>query len=346
MRVQDAKLIAREWIVEQGSTIPGFGGAFFHGSVNWLPDDAILPATSDLDIMVVLADSSPPVKLGKFVYRGVMLEVSYLPSDALRSPPQILGEYNMAGSFRTPGVILDPSGHLNRLQAEVSKEFAKRRWVEARCRQARNKIVNGLARLDPSAPFHDQVITWLFPTGVMTHVLLVAGLKNPTVRLRYAAARDLLAEYDRLDFYPVLLEMLGCADMSEEQAAEHLDALEHAFDAAVAVIQTPFPFASDISQLARPIAIDGSRALIARGQHREAVFWLVVTYSRCQQVFYHDAPVEVQAAHSPGYRRLLADLGIGSFADLRQRGDQVQALLPRLWTVAEDIMATNPDIEE
>ena len=344
MRIHEAKQIARDWVVEQGARTPGFAGAFFHGSVNWQPDDAPLPATSDLDIMLVLAYANPPDKPGKFLYRDVLLEVSYVPETALQSPQQVLGEYNLAGSFHTPSVIADPSGHLTRLQEAVAAAYARRRWVEARCRQARNKVVDGLARLDAAVPFHDQVLTWLFPTGVMTHVLLVAGLKNPTVRRRYAAVREVLAEYQRLDFYPSLLEMLGCADMRQERAGEHLNALEDAFDAAVPVIRSPFAFASDISALARPIAIDGSRDLIQSGQHREAVFWLVATYSRCMKVLHHDAPA-VYAAHTPGYRHLLGDLGIASFADLQQRSARVQAMLARLWALAEEIMAANPDIE-
>ena len=118
------------------------------------------------------------------------------------------------------------------------------------------------------------------------------------------------------------------------------------FDAAKAVIKTPFFFASDISDLARPIAIDGSRELIERGLHREAIFWIVATSSRCRTILFHDAPAELQDRFRPGYERLLGDLGITSLADLRQRGEQVRAFLPRLWEMAEAIMAANPEIEE
>jgi hypothetical protein len=81
MRVRHAKEIARRWVSETASSIPGFAGAFFHGSANWLPDEAALPATSDLDIMVVLDAPDPPIKPGKFGYQGVLLEVSYLPGE-------------------------------------------------------------------------------------------------------------------------------------------------------------------------------------------------------------------------------------------------------------------------
>jgi hypothetical protein len=148
-----------------------------------------------------------------------------------------------------------------------------------------------------------------------------------------------------LDFYPTLLEMLGCAQMSREQVEQHLAALAEVFDAAKAVVKTPFFFASDINDIARPIAIDGSRELIERGDQREAIFWIVATYSRCQKVLYHDAP-ELQARFNPGYRRLLAELGITSLADLQQRAEQIKDLLPRVWAVAEAIVAANPGIED
>jgi hypothetical protein len=275
-----------------------------------------------------------------------MLEVSYLPDDELQSPERILGQSHMAGSFATPSVILDPSGELTRIQAAVSREYARRRWVRQRCEHAREKVLNNLNGLNEAAPLHDQVLPWLFAAGVTTHVLLVAGLKNPTVRRRYVAAQELLAEYGHSGFYSTLLEMLGCARMSRGQVEHHLAALADAFDAAASVVKTPFFFASDISAMARSIAIDGSRELIERGCHREAIFWIVATYSRCQKVLYHDAPEGMQDRFSPGYRQLLGDLGITAFADLKQRGEQVREMLPRIWEVAEAIMAANPGIED
>lgn len=200
--------------------------------------------------------------------------------------------------------------------------------------------------MNEAAPFHDQVIPWLFATGVTTHILLVADLKNPTVRQRYVAAHALLADYGHLAFHNTLLEMLGCAHMSRVRVEEHLAALSAVFDVATEVVTTPFPFASDISEIARPLAIDGSRELIERGYHREAIFWVVATYSRCQKVLYHDGPVGMQERFSPGYRRLLGDLGIVSFADLQQRSEQVKGLLPRVWEVTEAIIAANPHIED
>ena len=340
-----AKTVARRWVQEEGSQLPGFAGAFLHGSINWLADDAELSPTSDLDIMVVLAGPQPPVKLGKFVYQGVLLEVSYLSQAEVQSPEQILATAHLAGSFQGASVLADPSGQLTQVQQAVAQGYAQQRWVYARCVDARDKVLRNLDGVKPDLPCHDQVMAWLFGTGVTTHVLLVAGLKNPTVRKRYGAVRDLLAEYDRLDFYPSLLELLGCTQMSQARATAHLTALTALFDVTKTLIKTPFFFASDLSDLSRPIAIDGSRELIERGEQREAVFWLVATYARCLKVLYHDAPA-LQEQFRPGFQHLLADLGIRSFADLQQRSAAVKQFLPQVWAVSETIMAANPLIEK
>ncbi|NLJ25483.1 MAG: hypothetical protein GX354_08750, partial [Firmicutes bacterium] len=86
--------------------------------------------------------------------------------------------------------------------------------------------------------------------------------------------------------------------------------------------------------------------MIESGFYREAVFWIVATYSRCQKVFFHDGSDEMHKWADGGYRRLLLDLGIRSLAQLKQGREKVRGLLPHVWQVAEGIMATNPEIED
>jgi hypothetical protein len=347
MIVREAKEIARQWVRDEGAQLPGFYGAFFHGSLNWLSEEALLPENSDVDVMVVLTEP-PTHKLGKFRYRGVLLEISYLSRDDVASAEKVLGNYPLAGSFRENGIIADPSGELTALQEAVAQEYTKRSRVYQRCEAVRDKIRNGLqylAGMDTALPFHDAVTPWLFTTGITTHVLLVAGLKNPTVRKRYVAVRELLAAYGFSDFYEPLLALMLPHGMNPERAMQHLAATTAAFDTAKAVLKTPYPFAADISGEGRPIAIDGSSEMIKQGDHREALFWITATYSRCQWVLAHDAPLAVQEEHNIGYRALLADLGITSLADLQQRGEAVGAFLPRVWETAEAIIAANPEIQ-
>ncbi|KAK1181605.1 hypothetical protein B7755_027760 [Streptomyces sp. NBS 14/10] len=339
MKVGSARAAAARWVDRYARPEPGFRGAYFSGSTVGLPDDAELPPTSDVDVVVVTAEDDPPAKPGKLRHDGALLEISYLPWALLAPPDAVLSSYHLAGSFRTDTVIDDPTGRLRALHARVSRDFAARPWVLRRCEDARLRIERRLAAIDTSAPFHEQVLAWLFPTGVTTHVLLVAALRNPTVRLRYLAAREVLADHGRLDFYPELLGLLGCAHLPAERVRHHLRELAATFDttaATAAVARTPFFFSSDITPAARPIAIDGSQALIDRGRHHEAVFWIIATFARCHTILAADAP-ETHQALTPPFRAALADLGITSTSDLLHRAEEVTRFLPRLWQTAEAI---------
>lgn len=335
MLVEQARAIARQWVLAEGCHLPGFAGAFLTGSTLWAPTDGVLAPDSDVDVMVVLEVAEPPATLGKFGHRGVLLEVSFMSGQALGSPETVLSNYHLAGSFHLPSVLADPTGRLTEIQHVVSRHFAERRWVLARCAHAMDRIRGWITGMNASAPLPDQVTSWLFGTGVMTHVLLVAGLRNPTIRRRYEAVRELLAAHGRLDYHEQLLDLLGCAQLSAARVRYHLAALERAFDAAARVQATSYRFASDISAAARPVSIDGSRRLIERGLPREAVFWLVATYSRCLTKL--SLAGREATSHKDDLRELLADLGAETFDDRRRRGDRILAALPELWHTAESL---------
>jgi hypothetical protein len=343
VRVGAARAAAAAWVARYARPAAGFRGAYYSGSTVGLPDDAELPPTSDVDICVVTAADEPPAMPGKLRYRGALLEVSYHPWAQFASADRVLASYHLAGSFRTDAVIEDPTGRLRALHAHIAPRFAARPWVLRRCKDARHRVETRLAPLDPAAPFHEQVNAWLFPTGVTCHVLLAAALRNPTVRLRYPAARRVLADYGHLGCYPELLGLLGCARLPARRVRHHLRELAATFDATAEVARTPFFFSGDITPAARPVAIDGSQALIDGGDHREAVFWIIATFARCHTILAADAP-RLHESRAPAFRGAVADLGIGSTRDLPHRAAEVTRFLPRLWRITEDIVTRNPAI--
>jgi hypothetical protein len=342
MQVHHAKQIARQWAATNATVLPGFAGAYLAGSIVTMPEDAELAPSSDVDLHIVLEDANPPIKPGKFIHEGVLLEVSLIPHDILRSPEEVLGNIHLSGCFRYPGVLLDPTGELTHLHEIVQRDFAKREYVIRRCDTVTASIRNGLESLSFDRPFPDyrSINGWLFPTGITTFILLAAGLRNPTVRKRYAAVREVLAEYDMLGDYESLLALLGCAGWTSQQVEQHLGALEPAFADASTQQRTPYAFASDISDAARPIVFEGTRELIAAGLHRETVFWLVATWCRCLHILEVDAP-ESMTRHLPAFRALLSDLGITSEATLRDHCHGTIAALPHIRAVAGRIIARN-----
>ncbi|WP_426454231.1 hypothetical protein ACP26L_16875 [Paenibacillus sp. S-38] len=343
MKAGAAKAAAVRWIAEHAGRDQGFRGAYFSGSILGLADEEELPAASDVDVVVVIEGGEPPLKPGKFLYDGALIEGTYLSASQLATAEQVLGSYHLAGSFRRDTIISDPTGELRRLQQEVAARFAERTWVRRRCGEARGRIESWLQALDPSAPPHDLFTSWLFATGVTTHVLLVAALRNPTVRLRYLAARDALTVYGRDGIYEQLLELLGCAGWSPERTRGHLRELARTFDAAAAAGRTPFFFSSDISPASRPIAIDGSEALIRAGNHREAVFWIGATFARCHKILAADAP-ELGERLAPAFQSLVEDLGVAEWSAMSRRVEAVLGFLPVLWETAEAIMDAHPEI--
>jgi len=341
VRVGEARAAASEWVRQQVAQDADFRGAYFSGSTVGLPDDAELPSASDVDVVLVTELAEPPAKPGKFVYHGTLVEATYIPRSHLASADDVLTSYFLASSFRVDTIIADPTGNLRALQAQVSRQFAEPAWVRRRCENVRQRIEDGLRGIDASAPLHEQVTAWLFATSATTLVPLLAALRNPTVRLRYLAAYEVLADYGHSDVYPDLLELLGCVHLTPRQVEHHIDELARTFDAAAAVTRTPFFFRTDISAAARPIAIDGSRALCAAGRHREAVFWIVATFSRCHAILAADGPPDLKRELEAAFHAVLSDIGITSTNDFPPRRDAVTRFLPTLCDTAEAIMSAH-----
>ncbi|WP_028551946.1 hypothetical protein [Paenibacillus sp. UNC451MF] len=343
MKIGMARAAATEWVMQYTSQEAWFMGAYFSGSTVGQPDDVMMSVGSDIDVVVVTSEAKPPLKLGKFIYRDALIEITFLSWNQIASVEEILTSYHLAGSFRVDTIIADPTGQLLGVQHKVSRLFAEREWVRRRCENVRQKIEHGLRNMDLTAPWHDQFMTWLFMTGVTTHVLLVAALRNPTVRLRYLAAYNVLQEFGRTEIYPELLRLLGCDHWNPQRTSHHLSALARTFDVAAAHAKTPFFFSSDITVASRPIAIDGSRNLIRKGYHREAVFWIGATFARCHKILSNDAP-KLQVELAPSFEEFVIDLGISSYNSLGRRAEDVLQFLPRLWDEAESIMQANGEI--
>lgn len=343
MRVGSARGAAARWVGEHTRQAAWFQGACFSSSTAWLPQ-----APSCRQAPTSTSWSSPPTttrpKLGKFRYQGALIEVTYLPWDRLASAEPVLPDSHLAGCLRSGGdpIIAGPTGHLRSLHQRVARGFAEPAWVRRRCQHAQSRITGGLAAIDPSAPFYDQVTTWLFATEVTNHVMLVAARRNPTMRLRYLAARQALTDYGQAHRYPRLLQLLGCARLERRPIQQHLHHLARTFDMAAAAARTPFFFSSDITTLARRVAIDASQRLLDGGDHREAVYWIVATFARCHKILAADAP-NLERELAPAFQAMLADLGITSTDDLLRRAEDVTRFLPTLRETAETILSTDLD---
>jgi hypothetical protein len=118
----------------------------------------------------------------------------------------------------------------------------------------------------------------LYPTLLPAHIVLVPDLQNPTGLRALAASREILARYGYLSLHETVLGILGSATMGREHAEPLLASCADAFESARGVITTPFLGDTMVTDIARPMTIDGAQELITAGFFREAVFWIAVVH--------------------------------------------------------------------
>ena len=343
----EVKEIAGDWISRNASRIPGFCGAFFGGSINWTDDGAEWPKTSDVDVFVIV-DSIPASKLvqRKFLYNRVLLEVSAFDSERFQTAEHVLSDYPMACHFAVPSLIADPTGKLNELHNEVAEHYAEKKWIRTRIQQANENVLSEIGDMispDPKLrrPFYIFLIV-----AKTAQTLLLGSLLNPTWRKALVISREILAAINSLSLHEKMLKLLGSVDMDFGEVESHFTQCVTAFDYAKEIICTPFFGDFAISDVARPIYIDGSREILDMGYHREALLWILVVRALCQIAIDNDAPENQKDQYDKEYRKFLRRLGLRTFQDYEQRAVLCKETLKETTAASERIINKNPDVND
>ena len=133
--------------------------------------------------------------------------------------------------------------------------------------------------------------------------------------------------------------------MGKLRVEYHLDAFTEIFDFAKEIIKPPHRFASDISEVGRPISIGAAGSLSTTGT-TERPYTGLSPHTRGVAILRYDGSRDEQENYAAGFHELLTDLGITSFADLQERSQRTREFLHRVWDVVEAIMDANAEIEE
>jgi len=333
-----------KWIIEIGSKTDNYVGAYFSGSIIDRENNEHLSPTSDVDVFVVLNCEKCTEKLGKFIYDNLLIEISYIELDKLLPPKELVKIDVLAGSFFKNNIIDDPTGILHDIHNIVKSDFSKMKNVIDRRDRCIWRSQNGLQNVEGTLQYFDYFTNWLFSTAITTHAVLASALKNPTVRLRYLRVREVLEEYGYMDFYEELLALLHCSDFTRKQVEFHMENMEKAFDLTVPYSNNQFPFCSDISEQSKLISIDGSYELIENGNHREAVFWVAATVSRCHKILHSAGQNELISELMPSFQVLMNDLGVSTFDDIKRSSEKSLSFLPKLKIVTDEIISRNKQI--
>lgn len=328
MKLYEAKKIAEAWVAAYARD-RAVTGAVYSGSIAERPEENDLPEDSDVDVLILLPQAKTPEKIGKILVSGIFLDVSFLPDAILQDCEALISTYELAGSFRSKQIFYDPKGLLAPVGRFFDAHFGQQHWVMQRCERVFEKIAAGVDQYKETQTVLGNTNAWLFPAGICTHAILVAGQENPTVRLRYLRTRELLTQWNRQDLYESLLALSGFDKLTQEQVQSHLDQLAVTFAQASKNRKSAFPFQNDITEEGARIAIQGSQTLIDQGNHREAVFWITATFERCHKILEADAPA-IHAQRWPAFEALLRDLRVDTNAGIAHRISEILAMTAQL----------------
>jgi hypothetical protein len=356
LTVGEAKMAARAWVREEAAGIPGFVGAYLAGSILTKSDADTFPETSDVDLSIVV-DSAVPNPIiepansfspRKLLYRGLILEPSYLSWEAVKDPEAVLSNMYLAAPFAGACILSDPRGEIDRIHRAVEPEFARRRWIRKRCAHAAEAAFwhCDLSAAAPPLPVYDPLffkITALL-LGALTAscIPVLAGLGNLTMRRGFIVARSMLLNYGMDDPAEGLLRIIGSTNVSRAEAERCLEELEVTFDAAVALPHPTFAMDCNVSAKGRRLAIDGCRELLD-DHHREAMFYIAFMRGIVQNILLHDEDPARSERFFRGYWSLLRSLEIRSFEDATNRAGELRSAVPVLLAAAEEILERNPE---
>lgn len=353
MNVQQVKQITREWLANNLAEYPGLRGAHFVGSINSMLEEADFPSYKDVDFHLIFQPGSPTLENpGPFMnilethYRGVILEGGYKPISDYQTPEAVLGNPEIAHHLTVDSVIYDPDGWLQNLQKSIRQGYARRHWVQARieyeCHMMERwrEIRSHAQAMDPSGLTEFSLLG--YHLTFLTALLCIATLQSPSSALD--RLRGILVEYNRRDLYDEAMAILGLQGCSVDQLKQMLEEGAEAFDLAVRVKKTSFPFQHKLNAHQRGYFVDKCRSLMDAGMIEEAMAWALTFYGGSISVILVDGPEEIRPTYLNRKKRLVDMVNMATPESRDERFSRMLKLDEQFFKLAETMVQSNPSI--
>ncbi|HXN91920.1 MAG TPA: hypothetical protein VN906_10580, partial [Candidatus Sulfotelmatobacter sp.] len=198
MRVSEAVAIATEWVESFAARNPDFRGAHFMGGISSMSADAPFPPDSDVDISVLVQSDLPPSQDPiDELYRGVSIEAGLRAVSEYITAEKVLANPEMADHVALNAIIADPTGLLVSIQPTVAREFARQRWVIARCDVEKRRFQMYLEAAGQTQVPGEFMIHVTLAIQNLAALIAVALLSPPTHRKCLIQLRDQLKGLNR-----------------------------------------------------------------------------------------------------------------------------------------------------
>lgn len=338
MKASAAREIAQAWVREVGVRLPGFRAAHLSGSLARMHEEDEHPDYSDIDIYCVM-EAGAEFPQRKFDYHGALVETVARPLSDYASPESVLSNPYLAPAFLADGALYDSEGSLSGIYPAVREHYAEKQWLEARYNTVRAEVEGIAGSLERATSLDEGFLAVGVTVRKVGLLLAVAHLQAPTVRKSLAESTRLLRSRGRDDLADKMLRVLGCLEITEEQARRCLRECAAAFDRAAEVLVRPAPMDFNLVPAARPYLVGGTEEMIAAGQHREAMVWVMMVLWASNACLQKDAPPEERPRWQERTNRCYALLGLASMGDYSRRASEAKALIRQVISYTDGAVA-------
>ncbi|HEX7507928.1 MAG TPA: hypothetical protein VF550_14215 [Polyangia bacterium] len=339
----EARSIAERWVAEELARLPGeVQCVFTHGSINWLADEDPFPPSSDLDLVVVVPKvDNARHRPRKRPYSGIAVEAFYVPREWLLSANALLADFRLAPSVVHGKVLFDPDRLMDRLRAVMAPELSRRQWIRLRCRSVRDYAIPVIAAFERSdSLIYLNAVTCL-AVRAMAQMVLLADLRNPTVKKALVKVRDVFTAYDMAEEQRGLLLLFGAAELDNDSILVASSHCRQTLDEACRWLRTPFIGDNCVTVYSRPSLDVDVPACVAGGTGREIFSWLVTLHAHAMIALENDAPAAVVAAAMQVYLADMASIRAATLAEARAQMLACRPALERMVDLCDDIIARN-----
>ena len=342
--VSEITNLVQEWVQEIGSKTPGFRGAYLFGGIAGLADEALRPDYLDVDLIVVVTGKMRPQEENlELDYKGVLLEVGFWGTEDHSSAEAILSNPALASNFAGTKILADPGNWLAPLQHTVKSEFPRRKWVAARCEAEKERIHENVESIRlANSPDARGMALWEWLNN-LSGLLALASLRKPTHRRSLTLMKEILAQQGRLDLHEEALRIWGVGGMSRQRVQAVLDESLVLFDRALEIKRSPSMLDFKLRPHLRPYFCEANQEMIDEGNHREAMFWIIVGYSIAAQVVINDGGEDEKRSAAGNWAHLNEEMSPDGPEGWPRQLKAINELTGKILALADQMVAQNPN---
>jgi hypothetical protein len=347
MQIGEAIDIATAWARDQVSAFHHLVGIYLAGSANRRPREEEFSPLSDIDVYFVVEDGSlGGLMQRKLLYKRVVIDQSYWPESRYHQAENVLGDFGYVDHLYRSGIVFDPKGFLAALCEAVLHQYRQGKWVARRLSSLHEMAISGQKGLSLNEISRaDRIGSFIWMCFGICGMPIAAELLPPTTRKCVAVFRAICEAHQAPNLIGELYRMLGTGSMTKDMIASHIADYETAFDYASRLPPAQGFLDFDVSEVSRPLMVDGVKDLACSKFVGDAGLWLLLGWSITINRITKSGMPEVGNRFQIDYERYLSQIGLASQEGLLEMANEGLQHITACHDFSKSIMMLNPVVE-